>query len=115
MQRKAQRKKYGRRSARLAAARLKGFAELRERSPRPEPAAVLAEPDGRVGTCWRRDGRRKRSYGSPAAAARIAEVHSVTYGHRLTAYECRCGWWHVGRPLGVKPGELGGGKAYPGD
>ena len=98
MQRKAQRRRNERKRAVAAAARVRGFDQLRGRLPRPAPAALLGEPEGWRGSCWRRDGRKKRSYGSLAAAARIAEVHSVTYGHYLVAYACGCGWWHVGKP-----------------
>ena len=107
MQGKAQRRRNARKAA-AAAARARGFGELRGLLPRPAKEAELGLAAGWRGSCWRRDGRRKRSYGSLGAAARIAEVHSVTYGHNLVAYACGCGWWHVGKPAAAAAaGELG--------
>lgn len=47
------------------------------------------------------DGKAKTPHTREEAEARIARiaVHSVSpERHRLTAYECHCGAWHIGKP-----------------
>ncbi|MHC3427224.1 hypothetical protein [Streptomyces sp. DT18] len=37
----------------------------------------------------------KRQYATEAGANLSAESTAATYGRRLRAYACRCGWWHL--------------------
>ena len=51
-------------------------------------------------SCRRRvDEELKLRYRSLADAERVAEIKSVSYGQNWVGYECRCGYYHIGRPL----------------
>lgn len=67
----------------------------------PDPKAFGEDvPDGSFGGTRPVHGTdcphpEKRRYATESGAIASAEMTAATYGRRLRAYSCRCGWWHL--------------------